>query len=102
VASETIFRMVGQNKFIEYLSDFSHLCGIGLDDHTLFDFRYAGGHQVSGSLHLYNADSAGSNLVNILQIAEMGYQDVVLFGGFEDGGSLFGLYGFVIDGKCYN
>jgi hypothetical protein len=70
-------------------------------NHSLFDFGYAGSHQVSGPFDFDYANPAGTDLMDIFQVAEMRDEDVVLLGSFENGGSLFGLNGFIVDGKCY-
>jgi hypothetical protein len=93
--------MIRQDQLIKNFPDFPDFCGVGFYDHTLFYFGYAGGHQRPGTLHLYNADSARANLVNVFKVTEVWNQDVIVLGGFENGSSLFCLYDFIVDGKCY-
>jgi hypothetical protein len=99
VAAQTIFGMVRQNQFIQDFPDLPDFGRIGFDNHSFFDFRNTGSHQVSRTFHLYNADSAGAYLMDIFKIAKMRNKYVVVFGGLENGRSFFSLNSFIVDGK---
>ena len=62
--------------------------GIGVDHHSLLHRVVAGGDHGPLPLHLHAADPAGSDLIDPLQVAQVGNTDVGRFGGLQDGGAL--------------
>ena len=66
----------------------AHLGGVAADDHALRHPGVAGGLQALGALHLHHAHAAGGDLVDILQVAEVGDGDVGGLGRLQDGGPL--------------
>ena len=59
--------------------------GVGGDLHALIDGGDAGGQQLVGALDLDQAQAAGADLAEAVEMAEGGNVDVILAGHLEDG-----------------
>ena len=76
--------------------------GVGADDHAVLDLGVAGGSQALHSLHFHHAHTAGGNLIDLFQIAQVRNGDAGLFGGFQNGCAVCGGQLAVIDLKFYH
>ena len=76
--------------------------GIGVDHHALLHPAVAGGDHGPLALYLHAAHAAGGDLVDVLQIAQVGNVDSRLLGGLQDGGALVDLDGLAVDGHGYH
>ena len=78
------------------------LGGVGVDGHALYHAGVAGGHQPVGALHLHHAHAAGADLVDVLQVAQVGDGDAHLGGGLHDGGAVLHRQGLAVDRDVYH
>jgi hypothetical protein len=61
--------------------------GVGMDDHAFQNLRVTGGNQAVGAFHFYHTHTASTDLIDLLQEAQVGNGDAGLFGSFQDGGT---------------
>lgn len=71
--------------------------GIGVDHHAVPDVVVAGGHQLVDAFNLHQADAAGGDFVELLQIAQAGNGDANAPGGAENGGVPGNGNGYAVD-----
>ena len=75
---------LGEQQLQDHLAIFLQAFAVGLDLHALADLGGAGGQQLPGSLHLDQAEPAGADRVDAVEMAERGDPDAGLAGGLED------------------
>ena len=63
----------------------THLWRIGVDDHAFLHERIACGHQPVFSFQLDRADTAGTDVIDALEITKVRNFDMCCFGGLQDG-----------------
>ena len=80
----------------------AHLLRIRVDDHTLVNLIVARGNKRILSLDLDHADAAGTDLVEILEIAERRYFNPRLARCMKNTGSFRHADGFAVDCECYH
>ena len=83
-AGQTLFVMCGKHKLKSRLSCFHDSCGIGTDIHALCYREYTGGNDTAVSL--YNADTAGADLILFFHEAKSRNLHSRKTGSFKDGG----------------
>ena len=77
----------------------AHAAGVGADLHALGDRHRAGGGQVLRAFHLDDADAAGADGLQPLDVAQRGDADAGLAGRVQDRGALGNFDGDVVDGQ---
>ncbi len=97
VAGEAVARVVGEHQLVEDLARLLHARGVRLHDHPLADRDRAGGLEAPHPLDLDDADAAGADLVDALEVAEVGDLDAVVLGGLEDRPVALGPHGPAVD-----
>ena len=98
----TVGIVLGENQPEVRFPGVTHSRGVGVNHHALQDFRVAGGDQALRALHLHHAHAAGGDLVQLLQIAQVGNGDARLFRRVQDGGPLGGGQLPAVDCKVYH
>ena len=71
-AGETVLVVSGEDELESSLTSLANLLGVGVDLHTLGYGIYASGNKTSGAGSLNNTDTASTDLVLFLHIAESG------------------------------
>ena len=94
--------VLGEDKLQIGLARLAHPGGVGVDLHALGHLVVAGGHQAADALDLHHADAAGSDLVDVLEVAQAWNVDPVGSGGLQNGGALLGSYGLAVNGQRYH
>ena len=79
-----------------------HTGRVGMDHHALGHHVVAGGDQALLTLHLHDAQAAGTDFVDLLEIAHGGDLDACGAGGLQNGGTLRHGNGPIVDGQCYH
>jgi hypothetical protein len=88
-AGEALSVMVRKKKLEVHLSRSHNSRRIGNDLHAVTVYGiYASGNETSCSLYLYKAETASTDLVDILEVAKGGNIDICHFSGFKDGDAL--------------
>ena len=94
--------VLGQDQLHVGAAGGTHTGGVGLDHHTLADRGVTGGHHGALALDLDTADAAGGDLVDVLQIAQVGNVDVDLAGSLQNGGTLRSAHMLTINDQIYH
>ena len=90
-------RMVGKQQLNDHLPGQAHPLGVGLDDHSLADGKYAGGNQAALTLHLRHANPAGARgMANFHPCAKGRDLDSDLPCGLQNGCTRFHFHFLVI------
>ena len=76
--------MLGKKQFHVDLAGFADPRGVCENLHAFLNLVVAGGNEMVDSLHFYNADAAGTDLVDIFQIAKIGNVKTVVAAGVQD------------------
>ena len=84
-ADGTVGIVLGEDQAKVGLAGLPHPGAVGADDHAVHHLGVAGGHQALGVLDLHHAHAAGGDLVEFLQIAQVGDRDAGVLGGLQDG-----------------
>ena len=87
-AGKALFLMRGKDQLQRRLAGGAHLVGVGLNFHALVHGIDAGGHKTARAGRFDNADTAGADLVHILQIAQRGDLHTGSVSRFQNGGAL--------------
>jgi hypothetical protein len=98
-ATQAFLVVVREHQFVNDLTHVADSFSVGMYHHPFPDFRHTGSHEVFGTLHFHDAYAAGTGFMNILQIAKMRYQNIVLFCRRKNGGAFFGLNFLVVDNE---
>ena len=77
--------MLGKKQFHVNLAGFADPRGVCENLHAFLNLVVAGGNEMVNSLHFYNADTAGTDLVDIFQIAKIRNVKTVVAAGPESG-----------------
>ena len=85
---ETFLVMGGEDQFQRRAAGGLYLRRVGLDLHPFGNRVHAGSHQTTGAGRFDHADTAGADLIDILQVAQGGDIDLRRLGGFENRGPL--------------
>ena len=83
-AGETFFAVRGEDELDRGLSGSTDCCGIGENFHSLFYRVGTCGSQTPAALDLDDADTAGADAVDILEVAKRRNLDFCLFGRLQD------------------
>ena len=79
--------MLGKKQFHVDLAGFADPRGVCENLHAFLNLVVAGGNEMVDSLHFYNADTAGTDLVDIFQIAKIRNVKTVVAAGVQNPGS---------------
>ena len=84
-AGEALSLVVGENELEVGLSRGENLGSVGENLHALVDRVDAGGHESARADDLDETDTAGADLVDVLEVAERRNFDSGVLSGFEHG-----------------
>ena len=87
-AGKALFLMRGKDQLQRRFAGGAHLVGVGLNFHAFVHGIDAGGHKAARAGRFDNADTAGADLVHILQIAQRGDLHTGSVSRFQNGGAL--------------
>ena len=91
-----------EEQLDDRLAAVAHLAGVGLDDHAVGRRLAARGDQRAGALDLDEADAAGADGLDVLEVAEGGDLHAGLAGRLEDRGALRDLDLDVVNGQGWH
>ena len=94
--------MLAQQQPQVHPAGLPHTGRVGMDHHALGHHVVAGGDQALLTLHLHDAQAAGTDFVDLLEIAHGGDLDACSAGGLQNGGTLRHGNGPIVDGQCYH
>ena len=95
-AGEAFLPVGGENQLKGVPAALSDLLGVGEHFHALVDGEHASRDERTGSLDLDHADTAGADLVHILEVAEGGNLDARISRRFKDRNALGYAQGHII------
>ena len=94
--------VLAQDQFDVDAPGAAHAVGVGVDGHALKHGVVAAGHQVALALDLHTADAAGADLIEVLEVAQVGDIHPGGLGGVQDRGAFGHLYGGAVDSDVYH
>ena len=83
-AGQTLLGMGGEDQFQGFSSGFEYTGAGGADLHTLGYRVNAGSYQAAGTLDFYHTDTAGADLIDLLEIAQGGNMNSGIPGRLQD------------------
>ena len=93
--------MLGKKQFHVDLAGFADPRGVCENLHAFLNLVVAGGNEMVDSLHFYNADTAGTDLVDIFQIAKIRNVKTIVAAGVQNPGSFWNLQWYIINFDGY-
>ena len=99
---DAVYLVLAEKKLQIDAPRHAHLLGVRVDDHARMHLVVARGDKRFLSLDLDHADAAGTDLVEILEIAERRNVDIGRARGVQNAGSLRHADGFAVDRECYH
>ena len=94
--------MLAQQQPQVHPAGLPHTGRVGMDHHALGHHVVAGGDQALLPLHFHDAQAAGTDFVDLLEIAHGGDLDACGAGGLQNGGTLRHGNDPIVDGQCYH
>ena len=99
---DAVYLVLAEKKLQIDAARHAHLLRVRVDDHARMHLVVARGDKRFLSLDLDHADAAGTDLVEILEIAERRDVDIGRARGVQNAGSLWHADGFAVDRECYH
>ena len=94
--------MLGENEPQVGFAGLPDFGRVGVNGHAFHHAGVAGGHQSVSPFHFYHAHPAGADLVDVLQIAQVGDRDAQLRGSLHNGGAVFYGHSLAVDRDVYH
>ena len=99
---DAVYLVLAEKKLQIDAARHAHPLRVRVDDHARMHLVVARGDKRFLSLDLDHADAAGTDLVEILEIAERRDVDIGRARGVQNAGSLWRADGFAVDRECYH
>ena len=93
--------MLGKKQFYVDLAGFTDSGRVCENLHAFLNLVVAGSNKMVDSLHFYNADTAGTDLIDIFQIAKIRNVKTVVAAGVQNPGSFWNLQWYIINFDGY-
>ena len=94
--------VLGEQQLDDHLAAVAHLAGVGLDDHAVGRRLAARGDEGAGALDFHEADAAGADGLDVLEVAEGRDLHAGLSGGLKHRGALGDLDGDPVNGQGWH